>query len=110
MRSGLVGSDEILYLLVDVLLERFKQFGRRFGIVLIVACRGQVQIANHLRMRPDCVEVRAALASQIVPIATGSQRQRILLVAAGFRMSALVGQAQIDGVGVKLKLTKVERR
>lgn len=73
--------------------------------MLIVACRGQVQIAHHLRVGPDSVEVRATLAPQIVPIATRSQRQRILLVAAGFRMAALVGQTQVDGIGVELQLT-----
>lgn len=78
--------------------------------MLIVARRRQIQIAYHLRVGPDSVEVRATLAPEIVPIATGSQRQRILLVAAGFRMAALVGQTQVDGIGVELQLTQVERR
>lgn len=77
--------------------------------MLVVARRGQVQIAHHLSVCSGSIEIRTAFTTKVVPIPTGPQRQRILLIAASFGMAALVGQAQVDRIGVELQLTQVER-
>lgn len=61
-------------------------------------------------MGSDSVEIGTALAAEVVPVAAGAQRERILLVATGLRVAAFVRQAQIDRVGVELQFTQVERR
>lgn len=78
--------------------------------MLVVARRGQVQIAHHLSVCSGSIEIRTALTTKIVPIPAGPQRQRILLIATGFGMTALVGQPQVDRIGVELQLAQVERR